>query len=558
MPALRPRLARKPENAVKDTGSEAFRTAEKLAEAAVPKLADIIAIEVSELTLRGEVPQSGAPCGRTPLRRAAFRSVRGAGVRPAYAVGDVPRIPPATPFSKSLNDLCPRLVPDLNRDGRWLARDSVRARRIRTAQAHSLIVVPLAARGVVLGLVTLYRRAGSTPFGAADLKAAIRFTQGAALCLDSIARHVQERARTRLLQHVLLPEVLPSLTAFEDVASRLPAEGSGGEWFDIIPLSGARAALVVGAAHGQGTDAAVGMSRLRAMITALAVLDLWPDDILGRLDDLVIRQARELRSSGRQPSGGTYTGSSCLCAVYDPATGHCAWSRAGDAHLVIVSPDGFVTVPDLGSHPPLGIGTYPFATNEIDLPPGSVLLLETGGVHGARRGPEAIAEQLHEVFSPSGPDVHAAVEDVCRVVTGRPHGAVLVARTRVLDAESVASRTLPPDCAAVAAARAWASGQLARWMLDDLAFTTTLVVSELVTNAIRYSSGPVELRLINDHHTLTCEVSDTSGAAPHPRKAKPTDEGGRGLSIVTQLTQHHGMRHTARGKTVWTEQWLPA
>jgi len=81
-----------------------------------------------------------------------------------------------------------------------------------------------------------------------------------------------------------------------------------------------------------------------------------------------------------------------------------------------------------------------------------------------------------------------------------------------------------------------------------------LVVSELVTNAIRYSTGPIQLRLINDDHTLICEVSDTNSATPHLRKAGPSDEGGRGLSIVTELTQHQGTRHTAHGKTVWTEQ----
>jgi anti-sigma regulatory factor (Ser/Thr protein kinase) len=122
-----------------------------------------------------------------------------------------------------------------------------------------------------------------------------------------------------------------------------------------------------------------------------------------------------------------------------------------------------------------------------------------------------------------------------------------------LSTKNIATRTLARDPAAVAAARAWASAHLANWELEELDFTTTLVLSELVTNAINYSTGPVELRLIRDR-TLICEVSDTSSAAPHARHPNTSDEGGRGLSIVSQLTQRHGTRYTSSGKTVWTEQ----
>jgi anti-sigma regulatory factor (Ser/Thr protein kinase) len=300
------------------------------------------------------------------------------------------------------------------------------------------------------------------------------------------------------------------------------------------------------------------MSQLRAMIIMLSALDLEPDEILARLDDLAARVARERAAGGHRARDVKFAGASCLYLVYDPVAGHCIASRAGHAYLVTVSPEGIVSAPGFACHPPLGADDRPFQTTEFNLPPGSIVLLDSGGADQTRHGPAATAERLREAVSRSGPDVHKVLEGVGRLLSPARDAALLVARTRSLGAGRVASRTLPPDAAAVAVARAWTGRQLARWMLDELAFTTTLVVSELVTNAIRYSTGPVALRLIKDEHTLICEVSDTSSAAPHPRKARLSDESGRGLSIVTQLAQHQGTRFTACGKTVWTEQALPA
>jgi two-component sensor histidine kinase len=82
------------------------------------------------------------------------------------------------------------------------------------------------------------------------------------------------------------------------------------------------------------------------------------------------------------------------------------------------------------------------------------------------------------------------------------------------------------------------------------------VVSELVTNAIRYGEPPIRLRLIRDT-SLICEVSDASNTAPHLRRARAFDEGGRGLLLVAQLTQGWGTRHTTEGMTIWCAQTLP-
>ena len=133
--------------------------------------------------------------------------------------------------------------------------------------------------------------------------------------------------------------------------------------------------------------------------------------------------------------------------------------------------------------------------------------------------------------------------------------ALLIARTHALDGDRVATWDLPADPAIVADTRKQVATRLTGWGLDDAAFVTGLVVSELVTNAIRYAESPIQLRLIRDR-TLICEVSDGSSTAPHLRQARAFDEGGRGLLLVSQLTQRWGTRQTLQGKTIWAEQAL--
>lgn len=133
--------------------------------------------------------------------------------------------------------------------------------------------------------------------------------------------------------------------------------------------------------------------------------------------------------------------------------------------------------------------------------------------------------------------------------------ALLLARTHALDPHHVADWDVEPDPAQVPRARKFAVDQLEAWGLEEASFVTELVVSELVTNAIRYGEPPIRLRLIRDT-SLICEVSDASNTAPHLRRARAFDEGGRGLLLVAQLTQGWGTRHTTGGKTIWCAQTL--
>ena len=114
---------------------------------------------------------------------------------------------------------------------------------------------------------------------------------------------------------------------------------------------------------------------------------------------------------------------------------------------------------------------------------------------------------------------------------------------------------MPVDPAAVAGSAARLPAGWPSWGLEEVAFATELVVSELVTNAIRYGTGPIRLRLLHDRDSLICEVADGSSTSPHLRRAATTDEGGRGLFLVAQFAAAlghplHGPRQGHLDRTV--------
>ncbi|WP_323136429.1 SpoIIE family protein phosphatase [Streptomyces sp. NBC_01446] len=537
------------------------RTAEELADVAVPALADFVSVDLLDAVLRGDEPPLIAVDGPLVLRRAAIRS----GVKPAVAVGELARYPEFSPVARCLatghGTVHQIGDPEITR---WLAHDPDRAAWVSRHRARSLIAVPLRARGTNLGVVLFTRLdASAPPYGHDDVKIAEELAARAAVCIDNARRYTREHTTALALQHSLLPQGILEQEAV-DVASRyLPADseiGVGGDWFDVIPLSGARVALVVGDVVGHGIAASAAMGRLRTAVRTLADVDLAPDELLAHLDDLVVRL-----SSG--PGPGTEAsfgelGATCLYAVYDPTSRKCSLASAGHLWPALVCPDGRMDFLELPTGPPLGVGGMPFECVHHELPEGSLLALYTDGLIEARH--RDVDAGLHALRGALVDAVASSLETTCdkvlkAMLDERPtdDAALLIARTRALDSRHVAVWDLPGDPAAVASARSQAIAQLHAWELDELAYVTELVVSELVTNAIRYGGAPIQLRLIKER-SLICEVSDGSSTSPHLRRARIFDEGGRGLMLVAQLTERWGTRYTGTGKTIWTEQPLPA
>ncbi|MFB4419478.1 SpoIIE family protein phosphatase [Streptomyces sp. QL37] len=534
---------------------DVVRTAQELAEVATPRFADIVTVDLLEPVVRGE----------EPTRTASMRRTAASGGRHEregfHPVGKVITYSRTAPQARALEAGQAVLEGDLRQAHGWREQDPEGARAALAKGAHSLVTMPLQARGVVLGMTNFWRTGDSPPFKEEDLSFAEELGARAAVAIDNARRFTREHTMAVALQRSLLPQGVPEQDALEVAWRYLPARaGVGGDWFDVIPLPGARVALVVGDVVGHGLHAAATMGRLRTAVLNFSALDLPPDELLGRLDDLVNRIDSD-ESTGEGPEGhaDVVTGATCLYAIYDSVTGLCVMARAGHPGPAVVHPDGTVAYPEVPASPPLGVGSHPFETTELHLPEGSGFVLFTDGLIESRdRDIDTGLELLRGALAGAGRTPEQTCQAVIdTMVPERPADdiAMLVARTRLLDPSRVAHWEVSPDPSAVAPVRAKCGAQLREWGLGDVGFTTELILSELITNAIRYGSAPIKVRLLHNR-SLICEVSDGSSTSPRVRRAATTDEGGRGLFLVAQFAERWGTRYTPGGKVIWAEQPL--
>ncbi|WP_405915317.1 SpoIIE family protein phosphatase [Streptomyces sp. NBC_00728] len=539
------------------TTLDVTRTAQELADVCVPALADFVSVDLLDPPENGGEYRVEPPAAPITLRRAAHQSVNPGSPEAVVAPGDVDVYPASSPQADSLIVGRPLVAP--NADGtleEWLSWDPLRAKRIREYGIHAGMSVPIRARGRTLGVAVLSRFRRADPFTADDVLLAEEVTARAAVCIDNARRFSRERQTALALQRSLLPQSLPRTAALEAASRYLPAAraGVGGDWFDVIPLSGMRVAMVVGDVIGNGIQASATMGRLRTAVRTLADIDLAPDELLTHLDDLVVRLSAEAGSEGVTGE----VGATCVYAVYDPVSRRCTLASAGHPPPVVLTPDGPPRPIDVPPGPALGLGGLPFESVDLDLPEGTVLALYTDGLLESReRDVDSGLRLLCRALEQSSQSLEGAAHSILQALLppgGAPDDvALLLARTHGLAVSDVTTWDIPADPALVAPIRRQVADQLDVWGLTVATFTAELVVSELVTNAIRYGEPPIRLRLIHDSETLICEVSDSSHTAPHLRRAKTFDEGGRGLLLVAQLTQRWGSRHTPEGKTIWAE-----
>ncbi|WP_369202204.1 SpoIIE family protein phosphatase [Streptomyces sp. PU-14G] len=530
------------------------RTAEELAEVAVDRFADVVSVDLLDPVIEGEEEPLPDPTTVT-VRRVALRSA--VGDHPLQPLGSSPRIPPvAVRTTGGTAEVAPVFEPDLAAATEWRRIDPEGAAHILSAGFHSRITVPLRARGTVLGLASFWRR-DQQPYQPEDLASAQELVARTAVCVDNARRYAREHGMAVTLQRSLLPGGLPEQNAVDAAYRYVPAQaGVGGDWFDVLPLPGARVALVVGDVVGHGLHAAATMGRLRTAVHNFSSLDLPPDELLAHLDELVVRIDRD---PTRHPETETVTGATVLYALYEPATGQCHIARAGHPPPALAHPDGTTALVDVPANLPLGLGTSPFETRTLTVPADSRLVLYTDGLIRSRgRDLDERLETLLDTVARAGDDPDETCGALLEaLLPGRSHTdrddiALLVAVTRRLPPDRVAQWEVSSDPEEVAPVRAACRDQLTAWGLEETAFTAELVLSELITNAVRYGAPPVTVRLLCDRY-LTCEVSDSSSTAPHLRRATTVDEGGRGLFLIAQLAQHWGTRYGPHGKTIWAE-----
>ncbi|MET9430979.1 MULTISPECIES: SpoIIE family protein phosphatase [unclassified Streptomyces] len=544
-------------------------TARELLDVAVPGFCDLASVDLYQGLLTGdEAPPGRAADGGADLRRVAFASAVSDTPLVSQSVnpGEVPRCCDTAPIDVGAVHRYPFNSP---------CAAALRTGRPQTLPAadgslvQSTLVVPMVAHDTVVGLVQFSRTKGSEPFGERDRALAVELAARAAVCIDNARLYRREHERALILQRSLLPPGDPEAAGLDIACRYLPGNTAtevGGDWFDVIELPGHRTALVVGDVMGRGLRAAVAMGELRTAVRTLAQLDLEPAEVLSHLDEIA-RGLGTPTGAGRAGRGAVERSevylATCVYAVYDAVTRRCTFANAGHLPPVLVEQGEEALLLDVPPGMPLGVGVggEPFEEVEIELPEGALLALYTDGLVESRDHP--LDEGLR-AFRSALTDPARPLEDVCdHVLTtldtrhGEDDIALLMARVQGLPAEAVGDWRLPREPRSVGRARELARAQLTAWELGPLVDTVELLVSELVTNALRYGEGEIRLRLLRDR-TLVCEVWDAGLVQPRRRRARDTDEGGRGLQLVGLLSTSWGSRRTPRGKTVWFDLPLPS
>ncbi|MGW0080681.1 ATP-binding SpoIIE family protein phosphatase [Streptomyces sp. NPDC003393] len=488
-------------------------------------------------------PEVGFPTAPAPEQPAELSVVTNelCEVRPGSALGEVlrgvrPVFTDADPAGAALDELLG--------EGSELA----------VPGGHRTILAPLRGRRRVIGAALFLRRPDRPAFEPDDLLVAAQLATHSALGIDKAVLYGREAYIADELQRTMLPETLPRPTGVRLASRYLPAAETarvGGDWYDAIPLPGSRVALVVGDVMGHSMTSAAIMGQLRTTAQTLAGLDLPPQEVLHHLDE----QAQRL---------GTDRMATCLYAVYDPVSHRITIANAGHPPPVLLHLGGRAEVLRVPPGAPIGVGGVDFEAVELDAPAGGTLLFYTDGLVESRlrdvwTGIEQLREKLQATAELTGPDHPPPLEALCDEVLDMlgpgdrdDDIALLAARFDGIAPSDVAYWFLEPEDSAPGRARRLAREALDRWGLQELTDSVELLVSEVVTNAVRYASRPVTLRLLRTD-VLRCEVGDDVPQLPRLRQARATDEGGRGLYLVNRLARRWGATRLSAGKVVWFE-----
>lgn len=417
------------------------------------------------------------------------------------------------------------------------------------------ILAPLRGRRRVIGAAVLLRRTDRPAFEPDDLPVAAQLATHTALGVDKAVLYGREAYIADQLQRAMLPDCLPQPTGVRLASRYLPAAETarvGGDWYDAIPLPGSRVALVVGDVMGHSMQSAAIMGQLRTTVQTLAGLDLPPQEVLYHLDEQAQRLGHDRMAT-------------CVYAVYDPIAHRLVVANAGHPPPVMLHGDGRTEVLRVPEGAPIGVGGVPFEEVELPAPAGATLLLYTDGLVESRTrdvwsGIERLRERLGAVGSiVCPPPLDPLCDEVLDILGPGDRDddiALLAARFDGIAPRDVAYWFLDPHPQTAGRARRLVRRALLRWGLEDLSDSVELLVSEVVTNAVRYAGRPITLRLLRTE-VLRCEVGDDAPQLPRMRHAGSQDEHGRGLFLVNRMAQRWGATRLSAGKVVWFELPLP-
>ena len=520
-------------------------TAQEVADLVVPGLADHVSILLRESMLSGTgaaEPRTG-PIRLVRLAISAWDPDLAEMMRTAWPVGSVVVVPETAQHARAMRSH--EVIIEAARDVPPTADGSGIDELMR---GRPTVLAPLLVGGRVLGVMVFSRDPARGAFRPAEITSIERVAARASIWMDNARLHDQLRHMAISMQTAMLPTKLAAPAGLEIAHRYLPGSDMavvGGDWFDVIELSGGRVALVVGDVMGHGTQAASAMGQMRMAVRTLAGVDLPPAEVLVHLDNLM-------------PDIDDSLFATCVYAVYDPATQQCSISRAGHVPPLVVHPDGRTEVlHQVAPGLPLGLGGAmgTFDTLDIELADGALFVLCTDGLlENKTRDIDSGLNLLRANLAGPGRPLQEICDQVVKeldLTKDRDDIALLIARVHPLPADRSATWWLPGEPRQVANCRRLVRDTLAAWELRPLTETVELLVSELVTNAIQHAGGEIRLRLQRDENGLLCEVCDQTRTPPELQELSATAERGRGILLVNELSRKWGHRRTASGKIVW-------
>lgn len=411
-----------------------------------------------------------------------------------------------------------------------------------------LAVLPLPAEGRIVG-VCLVGWEEEHHFGPEERSL---LTATAGLVGQALVRaHAMDAGHelATMLQRSLLPRKLPSLPGGVAVARYLPATMGlevGGDWYDVIPLSDGRIALVIGDVEGHSAGAATIMGQMRTAIRAYAVEGHPPDVVIAHANRLLLGMETDLFAT-------------CCYVDLDMEEGIAWFVRAGHLPPLLRLPDGSTEELVVEGGPPLGVAEdAEFPLTEMGLAPGTVIALLTDGLAESAGLPlEDGLRRVRAALAAADPADAGQLADALLGGAKRRDDdvAVLVLRYDGMRVRPTRARWTVwrlPD--AVMHARRFTGRTLRSWGVTEEQDVALLVVSELVTNAIAHTQGEVRLDLTLSADRLRIGVNDASPRSPvKPASVDWESTGGRGLLLVEAMSASWGSVPLSGGKQVWSE-----
>jgi len=258
-------------------------TLSKVAQLAVPNFADWCAIDLVE-------------DGR--LRRLAVAHADPAKVQVAHELHERYPSDPNSPtgawnvMRTGRSELISEITDEM------LVAGAVNEEHLRIARdlhLRSALIVPLVARGRVLGTISWVWAEAERVYTREDLAFAEDLAKRAAVAIDNAELHSETRDAAIRLQHAVLPERMPTISGWGISSYYRPAGRTevGGDFYDAIPLDDGRLVLFVGDVMGRGVAAAAAMAQIRAAVLAYAAIDPTPDEVMGKLDLMFAQHPKE-------------------------------------------------------------------------------------------------------------------------------------------------------------------------------------------------------------------------------------------------------------------------